>query len=76
MQQPHTYIKRLARAMAREPKDRYSDMLELHVNVIKSRGPVWRFNGVAKVGATICAQSDFSAMIVDPPERPAESGPR
>lgn len=52
------------------------DKLELHVNVIKSRGPVWRFSGLAKVGENICAQSEFSAMIVDPPERPSESGGR
>ncbi|MCI4666117.1 MAG: 3-hydroxyacyl-ACP dehydratase FabZ [Neomegalonema sp.] len=47
------------------------DVVELHVDVVKSRGPVWKFNGVAKVGDAICAQSDFSAMIVDPPEPPA-----
>lgn len=47
------------------------DVLELHVNVLKTRGPVWKFNGVAKVGDTLCAQSEFSAMIVDPPADPA-----
>lgn len=46
------------------------DVVELHVDVIKHRGPVWKFNGAAKVGDQICAQSEFSAMIVDAPEKP------
>lgn len=43
------------------------DMVELKVNVLKSRGPVWKFTGAALVDDAICAQSEFSAMIVDPP---------
>ncbi len=46
------------------------DRVELKVDVIKSRGPVWKFNGVARVADAICAQSEFSAMIVDPPAPP------
>ncbi len=46
------------------------DVVELHVKVEKSRGPVWKFRGEAHVGDTVCAQADFSAMIVDPPENP------
>lgn len=42
------------------------DRLELHVEVQKARGPVWKFSGVGKVDGAICAQSDFSAMIVEP----------
>lgn len=45
---------------------RPGDMLELHVQVMKYRGPVWKFSGVAKVDGQICAQSEFSAMIVEP----------
>ncbi len=41
------------------------DSLHIHVNKIKSRGPVWKFKGVAKVGDTICAEATFSAMITD-----------
>ena len=47
------------------------DVVELHVKVEKSRGPVWKFIGEARVGDAICAQSSFSAMIVDPPEEGA-----
>lgn len=45
------------------------DVVELHVEVLKRKGPVWKFTGVAKVGDQLCAQSEFSAMIVDPPEK-------
>ncbi len=45
------------------------DVVELQVDVLKRKGPVWKFSGVAKVGDQLCAQSEFSAMIVDPPEK-------
>ncbi len=44
-------------------------VVELQVDVLKRKGPVWKFSGVAKVGDQLCAQSEFSAMIVDPPEK-------
>ena len=50
------------------------DVVELHVKVEKSRGPVWKFIGEARVGDSICAQSSFSAMIVDPPEDESGGG--
>ena len=50
------------------------DVVELHVDVIKARGPVWKFSGEARVGDAICAQAEFSAMIVDPPEEPGVEG--
>ena len=40
--------------------------LELHVNVLRSKGRVWKFEGVGKVGETTVAEAQFSAMIVDP----------
>ena len=40
--------------------------LELHVTVQRSKGRVWKFNGVGKVGDTTVAEAEFSAMIVDP----------
>ncbi|MEO1291435.1 MAG: 3-hydroxyacyl-ACP dehydratase FabZ [Pseudomonadota bacterium] len=49
------------------------DVLELHVDVVRSRGAVWKFSGVARVGETVCAQAEFSAMIVDPPEPPSDA---
>jgi 3-hydroxyacyl-[acyl-carrier-protein] dehydratase len=41
------------------------DQLHLHVKKIRSRGPVWRFSGQAKVNGQIAAEAEISAMIVD-----------
>lgn len=41
------------------------DSLELHCNVIKSRGNIWKFKGEAKVGDVVHAQATFSAMLLD-----------
>lgn len=42
------------------------DTLELHVDVLRHKGNVWRFTGKGKVGDRLCAEAEFSAMIVDP----------
>ena len=42
------------------------DVLELHVAVQRHKGRVWRFHGEGRVGGVVCAEADFSAMIVDP----------
>ena len=42
------------------------DQLHLHVKKIRSRGPVWRFYGEAKVNGHVVAEAEVSAMIVDP----------
>ncbi len=42
------------------------DVLELHVAVQRHKGSVWRFTGQGKVGDRLCAEAEFSAMIVDP----------
>jgi len=41
------------------------DVLELHVQVTRSRGKVFRFAGQGKVDGKLVAEADFSAMIVD-----------
>lgn len=41
------------------------DSMYIHVEVIKSRGPIWKFKGVAKVNDDIHAEAVFSAMIQD-----------
>lgn len=41
------------------------DTLKLHVQVIKSRGNVWKFKGEARVEGVLCAEAEYSAMIVD-----------
>ena len=39
------------------------DMLRFPVKMQQRRGPVWRFEGKAYVGDTLCAEAEFSAMI-------------
>lgn len=41
------------------------DTVHIHVDKVRSRGPVWKFKGVAKVGETLMAEAVISAMIVD-----------
>ncbi len=41
------------------------DSMHVHVEKIQSRGPVWKFKGVATVDGKICAEAKFSAMITD-----------
>lgn len=41
------------------------DTVHIHVEKIRSRGPVWKFKGLAKVGDTLMAEAVVSAMIVD-----------
>jgi len=50
-------------------KVRPGDVLELHVRVTRRRGNVFRFSGAAKVGETLAAEADFSAMIIDKDDR-------
>lgn len=45
-----------------EPGDR----LELHIEILRNRGKVWKFNGVGKAGGKVRAESIFSAMIMEP----------
>jgi len=42
------------------------DQLHLHVSKLRSRGPVWRFYGEARVNDQVVAEAEISAMIVDP----------
>jgi len=39
------------------------DMLRLNVKALQHRGPVWKFEGKAYVGESLCAEGEFSAMI-------------
>lgn len=41
------------------------ELLRMPVKLIRSRGPVWKFEGKAYVGDTLCAEAEFSAMISD-----------
>ena len=42
------------------------DKLELRVKILRGRGRIWKFWGEAWVDDKICAEADFSAMIVMP----------
>jgi 3-hydroxyacyl-[acyl-carrier-protein] dehydratase len=42
------------------------DRLELHVERLRARGKVWRFEGVARVDGAVAAEADFMAMIMGP----------
>ncbi|MDH3667398.1 MAG: 3-hydroxyacyl-ACP dehydratase FabZ [Paracoccaceae bacterium] len=41
------------------------DVLQLHVQVTRSRGKVYKFAGQAKVNGKLAAEAEFSAMIID-----------
>ncbi len=41
------------------------DVLELHMEFVKSRGPLWKFTGKATVDGEIAAEADISAMALD-----------
>lgn len=46
------------------------DQLMIPVKVQRSRGPVWRFTGEAYVNGKLCAEAEYSAMIVQPTTKP------
>jgi 3-hydroxyacyl-[acyl-carrier-protein] dehydratase len=39
-------------------------LLRLPVKVLRHRGPVWRFEGKAFAGEDLCAEAQYSAMIL------------
>ena len=41
------------------------DQLRVHVTKQRKRGPVWRFEGIARVDGATVAEAVFSAMIMD-----------
>lgn len=41
------------------------DTLHIHVKRVQRRGPVWKFNGEAKVNGTLVAEATFAAMIME-----------
>jgi 3-hydroxyacyl-[acyl-carrier-protein] dehydratase len=44
------------------------DRLELHVEVTKQKGPVWKERGTAVVDGQAVAEAEFMAMLADPPK--------
>ncbi len=39
------------------------DVLELHVEVLRGRGKIWKMRGEGRVGGKIASEGEFSAMI-------------
>ena len=44
---------------------RPGDLLRMPVQVQRTRGPVWRFEGKAFIGEDLCAEAEYSAMIAE-----------
>ncbi len=44
------------------------DVLKIEILKIKSKGPVWKYKGIARVGDKICTEAEFMAMNYDPDE--------
>ncbi len=42
------------------------DTLEIPIEIVKVRKPVWKFHGEAYVNGELAAQADYAAMAVDP----------
>jgi 3-hydroxyacyl-[acyl-carrier-protein] dehydratase len=47
------------------------DLLRIPVKLQRARAPVWRFTGEAYVDGKLCAEAEYSAMIMDKAGRPA-----
>ena len=41
------------------------DQVQIPVEVVRNRGPVWKFRGEARVGDVLAAEADYSAMIIE-----------
>lgn len=44
------------------------DRVELHVEVVRGKSKIWKFNGSAIVDDAVCAEAGFTAMIMSPDE--------
>jgi 3-hydroxyacyl-[acyl-carrier-protein] dehydratase len=47
------------------------DLLRIPVKMQRARKPVWRFAGEAYVNGKLCAEAEYSAMIMDKSGKPA-----
>lgn len=45
------------------------DVLELHIDVVQNRGPVWKLSAVAIVDGQKVSEAQLSAMIADKPKK-------
>ncbi len=59
-----TYLMAIDNARFRKPVVP-GDRLELHVEVVRQKGPIWKTRGVGKVDGEVVAEADYMAMLVD-----------
>ena len=45
------------------------DQLELHIEILRGRGKIWKFAARRKVGDTLAAEAEFTAMIMPPDDK-------
>jgi len=45
---------------------RPGDLIEMHITKTVAKGPLWKFKGQATVAKKLVAETEFSAMLVDP----------
>ncbi len=63
---PAVYFMTIEKARFRKPVVP-GDVMRMPVQLIRSRGPVWKFEGRTFVGEDLCAEAEFSAMITGIP---------
>ena len=59
-----TYLMAIDNARFRRPVVP-GDLLELHVEIVKQKGAIWKTRGQAKVDGEVVAEADYMAMLVD-----------
>ena len=64
------YFMSIDRARFRRPV-MPGDVLMVPVKLLRARRPVWRFSGEAYVDGKLCAEAEYSAMIMDKNGKPA-----
>jgi len=66
------YFMSIDRARFRHPV-MPGDLLTVPVKLQRARKPVWRFVGEAYVNGKLCAEAEYSAMIMDKDGKPANT---
>ncbi len=59
-----TYLMAIDNARFRKPV-LPGDRMELHVEVVRQKGAIWKEKGVAKVDGEVVAEAEFMAILVD-----------
>jgi 3-hydroxyacyl-[acyl-carrier-protein] dehydratase len=59
-----TYLMAIDNARFRKPVVP-GDRMELHVEIVKQKGPIWKPNGKAIVDGEVVAEADYMAMLID-----------